>query len=139
MKTDGCTNRLNSERSARTDGGNFLQNLTASSRNGFDRRFASISTRLGLGTALSAHELGLLHEATLAAMWCYIALNGLGGCRGVIKPEREINRVRLESEFMAARDKCYASAGWKALPESQRVPIRRIFLKVFVEEENLAW
>jgi hypothetical protein len=101
----------------RTDGQDFLQKLVASSPSGFDTRLASISTQVGLD----------------------IALNGLGGCEGEIKPEREINRVRLESVFMAARDKYYASAGWKALPKSLRAPIQRIFLNVFVEEENLAW
>jgi hypothetical protein len=123
----------------RTDGQDFLQKLVASSPSGFDTRFASISTQVGLDFALNARELRLLYKATLAAMWCYIALNGLGGCQGEIKPEREINRVRLESEFMAARDRCYASAGWKALPKSQQAPIQRIFLNVFVAEENLAW
>ncbi len=123
----------------KTDGQDFLQKLAASLPDGFDTRFASISNRVGLGSALNAHELGLLYEATLAAMWCYISLNGLDGCRTEIKPEPEINRVKLEREFMAARDRCYASAGWKRLPTSQRGPIQRIFLNVFVAEDNLAW
>ena len=123
----------------RTDGQDFLKKLAASSPNRFDTRFASISHRVGLGSALNANELGLLYEATLAAMWCNISLNGLEGCRAEIKPEPEINRVSLEGEFMAARDRCYASAGWKALPTSQKGPIQRIFLNVFVAEDNLGW
>jgi hypothetical protein len=69
---------------------------------------------------------------------CNIALNGLGGCGGRIKPEREPNRRRLEGEFMAARDKFYACAGWQVLSPFLRHPVQSIFLRIFVEEVNLA-
>jgi hypothetical protein len=69
---------------------------------------------------------------------CNIAINGLGGCGGRIKPEHEPNRRRLEREFMAARDKLYACAGWRALPPSVRHPIQIVFLRISVNEDNLA-
>ena len=130
---------LKSKRSIRTEGQDFLEKLAASSTDGFDTRFASISTRVGLGLALNAPELRLLYEATLAAMSCYMSLNGFGDYRDEIEPGAEINRLKLERDFMAARDKCYSSAGWKTLPISQKTPIQQILLSVFVDEENLAW
>ncbi len=71
-------------------------------------------------------------------MLCYIAINGLGGCRGEIKPEQEATRSRLEQEFMASGDKCYVTTGWKSLAVEQKAALDRILLKVFVADENLA-
>jgi hypothetical protein len=121
-----------------TEGQNYLDQLVGPWCNGFDRRFSKISTGLGLGNTLIRNELRLLHEATFCATLCNIALNGLGGCRGKIRPERESNRVNLESEFMAARDTFCASTGWKSLPLFQRGAIQRIFLNVFVTEDKLS-
>jgi hypothetical protein len=129
---------LKPRRSKRTDGQQFLAKLADSSQNAFEIRFASISTRLGLGMVLNGHELVLLHDAALDGTLCCIAFNGLGGCRGEIKPEREIRRMRLERAFMAARDAFYSSAGCKALPLYQMGAIERIFLNVFVTDDNLA-
>jgi hypothetical protein len=39
---------------------------------------------------------------------------------------------------MAARDKLYACAGWQALPSFVKHPVKRIFLRVFVNEDKLA-
>jgi len=71
------------------------------------------------------------------ACLCNIAINGLGGCGGIIKPESEPNRRRLENEFMAARDRLYARVAWKALSPLVARSIQRIFLRVVVNEENL--
>ena len=121
-----------------TSSRDFLEMLADCAPNSFERRFAAISTRLVLGEALNGHDLGLLYDAALDAALCCIAFNGWGGCGGEIRPEREFNRIKLEREFMIARDKCFASAGWKALATSQQEAVQRIFLNVFVAEENLA-
>jgi hypothetical protein len=119
-----------------TEGQNYLDQLAGPSCNGFEWRFSKISIRLGLGNTLIGNELRLLYEATFCATLCNIALNGLGGCRGKIRPERESNRVKLETEFMVARDRFCSSTGWKSLPLSQRGAIQRIFLNVFVTEDK---
>ena len=79
-----------------------------------------------------------LYEAAFLAALCNIAINGLGGCGGRIKPEREPNRRRLEREFMAARDKLYATFGWQALPPLVRHPVQTVFPRISVNENNLA-
>jgi hypothetical protein len=122
----------------KTEGQNFLDQLSGPWCNGFERRFSKISISLGLGDILTGHELKLLYEATLCATLCNMAFNGLGGCAGEIKPEAEANRINLEREFMAAGDKLYGSAGWEALQVSLKGSIRTIFLSVFVAEDNLA-
>lgn len=87
---------------------------------------------------MSRDELSFLYQAAFCATLCNIAFNGLGGCGGVIRPQRELSRRRLEQDFMAARDKFFASAGWRALPNPQKSSVQRIFLNVFVMDENLA-
>ena len=123
----------------KTDGQIFLDRLASSSAEGFKVRFSKISTRLGLGVSLRGTELSLLYRATFYAVLCNIAFNGVGGCRGQIKPNREANRISLERKFMAAREKFWACAGWRALPAAQKGSIRSIFLHVFLTEDNLAW
>ena len=123
----------------RRDGQQFLDLLAAFPPHTFESDFSNTSTRLGLGQNLNPDELSLLFEAAFCAGLCNIAINGLGGCRGKIKPERESNRIHLEQEFMAARDAFRASAGWIALTPSQRGAIERIFLKVQVNSDKLAW
>jgi hypothetical protein len=120
------------------DGQIFLDQLADSSSNGFQRRFSRISTGFGLGVVLDGDELSLLYEATFYATLCNIAFNGVGGCGGEIKPEREAHRMKLEREFMAARDTLRASAGWKCLSGCLMGSIQGIFLNVFVAEDNLA-
>jgi len=121
-----------------TTGEAYLNELAGFPPKTFPSHFSSSATRLRLGTFLDRTELKWLYEAAFVAALCNIAINGLGGCGGRIKPEREPNRRRLEQEFMAARDKLYASAGWRALPPFVRHPIQRIFLRISVNEENLA-
>ena len=89
----------------KTDGQSFLDQLAGSAQNGFAVRFSRISTRLGLGVSLNGREVSLLYEAAFYATLCNIAFNGLGGCGGQVKPSREANRIDLEREFMAARDR----------------------------------
>ena len=123
----------------KTDGQEFLAEFSGSGPNTFEGRFASISTRLNLGNVLTGKELSLLYQAAFNATLCNIAFNGLGGCGGEIRTEREQNRVMLETRFMASRDRLFASAGWGALSERRRASIARIFLNIFVTADNLAW
>jgi hypothetical protein len=122
----------------RTTGEEYLTELAAFPLKTFPRSFSRNATRLRLGTVLDRTELKRLYEAAFKAALCNIAINGLGGCGGRILPEREPNRISLEREFMAARDKVCACGGWQALPPSVSRPIQRIFLRVFVNEDNLA-
>jgi hypothetical protein len=126
-------------RRLRAEGQQFLDLLAAFPPKSFENDFSRISKRLGLGRVLGHEELVLLLGAAFSAGLCNIAINGLGGCRGIIKPERELNRIRLEQEFMAARDAFYACAGWTELQPSQKASIERIFLRVKVNKEKLAW
>jgi hypothetical protein len=121
-----------------TTGEEYLKELGVFPPRTFPSHFSSSATTLRLGTVLDRTELKWLYEAAFLAALCNIAINGLGGCGGRIKPEHEPNRRRLEREFMAARDKLHACAGWKALPPFVRHPIQRIFLQIFVNEDNLA-
>ncbi|HWV98620.1 MAG TPA: hypothetical protein VNZ64_02895 [Candidatus Acidoferrum sp.] len=119
------------------DGQDFLDHLSGSSSNGFEKRFSQIATKHGLAALLDGSELSLLFQAALCATLCNIAVNGLGGCDGEIKPEREANRINLERVFMMARDRFCTSAGWKSLAAPERETIQRVFLSVFVAEDNL--
>ena len=121
-----------------TTGEKYLNELAGFPPKTFPNRFSSIATRLQLATAMNRTELRWLYEAAFGATLCNIALNGLGGCGGRIKPEHEPNRTRLETEFMAARDTLYACAGWQALPPFVRHPIQSTFLRISVNEDNLA-
>ena len=121
-----------------TTGEEYLNELAGFPPKTFPSHFSSRATRLRLGTALNRTELKWLYEAAFVAALCNIAINGLGGCGGRIKPEREPNRSRLEREFMVARDKLYASAGWQALRPLVRHPIQTVFLRISVNEDNLA-
>jgi hypothetical protein len=120
------------------DGQHFLKKLSGFPQNSFENTFSKITARLGLGRALNAGELELLYAAAFLAALCNIAMNGLGGCGGQIKPEREANRMKLETEFMVTRDRFYATSGWNNLPASQRGMILRLLLRVHVRAENLA-
>jgi hypothetical protein len=121
-----------------TTGEEYLEELAGFPPKTFPSNFSSIATRLHLGTAMDRTELRWLYEAAFEATLCNIAINGLGGCGGRIKPEHEPNRRRLEKEFMAARDRLYACAGWQALPPFVKHPIQRFFLRISVNENKLA-
>jgi hypothetical protein len=119
-------------------GREFLNELASFPPRTFENNFSRISGRLDLGAVLDGDELNLLYRAAYNATLCKIAFNGLGGCGGKIRPEQERNRRKLEAEFMAARGSFYASAGWTHLRRSQRSSIEQIFLRVLVNQENLA-
>ncbi len=121
------------------DGQEFLNRLACFPASSFESRFSNASTRFGVGRALRQREVHMLYEAAFAATLCNVAFNGLGGCEGRIKPEREGNRIRLEREFMEACDRLYASRGWRDLCASEKATLRRIFLSVRVAEDKLAW
>ena len=121
-----------------TTGEEYLKELAGFPPRTFPCHFSSSATRLRLGTVLHRNELNWLYDAAFLAALCNIAINGLGGCGGRIKPDHEPNRRRLEREFMAARDKLYAYAGWQALPPIVKHSIQRIFLRICVNEHNLA-
>ena len=123
----------------KVEGQQFLDLLATFPPRSFERDFSKTSKRLGLGVVLSQQDLELLLDAAFSAGLCNIAINGLGGCRGEIKPQRELNRIWLEQEFMAARDAFYACPGWNVLRPSQKASIARIFLRVQVSKEKLAW
>jgi hypothetical protein len=98
-----------------TDGQLFLEKLAKFPPNTFEGKFLRKVTRLGLCDSMAAEELRLLYRASFRAVLCNIALNGLGGCAGLILPEAEFNRVRLEHDFMTFRNKFFACAGWQRL------------------------
>jgi hypothetical protein len=122
----------------KTDGQDFWKRLANSSPNTFERGFAKASNRMGLGSSLDGDELNLLYEAAFYATLCNIAFNGLGGCDGEIKPEREFTRIKLEQGFMNTRERFFKCRGWKTLKPAAKGSIQRVFLNVSVLEENLA-
>lgn len=93
---------------------------------------------MGLDGGLKPSELSRLYEAAFLAALCNISFNGLGGCGGEIKPEKEPTRRHLEQAFMEARDNFFRSTGWQTLPPARKKAIQGVFLTVLVSEENLA-
>lgn len=122
----------------KTNGNYFLESLANFPPNSFERSFSNLSVKLGLGSLLNLKDLNLLFEAAFYAALCNLAFNGLGGCGGEIKPEREAHRTRLEWSFMAARSRFFACKGWKALSLARQASVKRLFLAVSVAEANLA-
>ena len=122
-----------------TDGQDFLRKLEQFPPKTFEARFLRNARRLGLHDALTGDEMRLLYRAAFRGVLCNIAINGLGGCKGLIRPEQEWNRVRLERDFLALRNRFFACAGWLSLLAHERERVERQFLTVVVAEENLAW
>ena len=123
----------------KNDSDGFIEQLGGLPADSFEHGFANIARQLGLTTLLERNEMILLCEAAVRANLCTTAVNDHGGQQGKIIPEQETKRVRLEWEFMTARDILYASPGWQALDESMQEEIERVFLTVTVGEECLAW
>jgi hypothetical protein len=121
------------------NGHSFLRELAHFPAHTFEARFYQTCSQLDLGNALSCDELILLYEVAFYAALCNIAFNGLGGCHGAVKPERESTRLNLERAFMSARDAFYDSAGAANLSHASWTCIRRTFLTVFVAPDNFAW
>ena len=121
-----------------SDSQDFSEELASCSRTGFKTKFGRVVRRLRLNEGLNRSELSSLYEAAFLAALCNISFNGLGGCGGEIKPEREFTRCRLEQCFMDARDNLQRCPGWRALKPAQKKSICTIFLSVSIAEENLA-
>lgn len=117
------------------DGEKFLASLGSHPAGSFERNFSRISTRFGLGCALGQCDLELLYQAAYAAALCIIAINGLDRFDRRIDPWDEANRRKLESRYMAARDRLHASVGWRNLPQQQKRMVQRVFLNVSVNED----
>jgi hypothetical protein len=123
--------------STQASGKQMLRELASFPFATFENKFSRGASRIGLGSLLSRDELQLLYDAAFIAAMCNISFNGLGGCGGEIKPERERHRRNLEAQFMFASGNFYASAGAKALTESQRVDVARTFLAISIHEREL--
>jgi hypothetical protein len=121
------------------DSQDFSEELESCSRPGFKSKFGQISRRMRLDGGLSRSELSRLYKAAFLAALCNISFNGLGGNGGIVKPEREATRCRLEQAFMDARDNFFRCPGWKALASARKKSIRSVFLTVLVAEENFAF
>ena len=120
------------------DSPEFFEELTSCSRSSFKPKFDRTLRQLRLNPGLKQEEVARLREAALLAALCNISFNGLGGCAGEIRPEKEPTRRRLEYAFMDACNNFFLSPGWKKLPPAQKESVRNVFLTVVVEEENLA-
>jgi len=117
----------------------FLQELGNLPSDTFENRFSRASNQLGLAGTLTRNELSLLYEATFRATLCNLAINGLGALAGKIPANQELNRCKLERDFMVAREIFYASPGWQTLDEPGRETIEKVFLSVMVADDKLAW
>jgi hypothetical protein len=104
----------------------------------FRSRFERAAARLALDSWLSEDELRQLREAAFYDRLCNIAFNGLGGCGGQIRPDRELNRIALERAFTKACQAFWSSQGAQRLPDEPKGMIRGLFLSVSVSEQNLA-
>ncbi len=121
-----------------TSGQAYLEALgTGFPANAFETRFSKAALRIGLGSALDADELNHLFRSSFWACLCNISFNGLGGCGGEIRPDRELHRIKLEREFMAAKDLLFKTRGWRKLNRSVRTRVEKIFLQVRIADENL--
>jgi hypothetical protein len=120
------------------DSQDFFEELASCPRTGFKTKFSRTARRLGLKVELNRSELAALYEAAFLAALCNISFNGLGGCGGEIRPEKEPTRCRLEQAFMDACRNFYRCSGWKALSPAKKKSIRLIFFDVTITEENLA-
>ena len=114
----------------------FLEQLAALPVDCFERQFAVRLAQLDLGRKLERNELTLLCDAALRASLCQSAINDAHN--GKIMPEQESERLRLEWEFMTAREILYASPGWQSLDEPTQESVQQMFLSVAVGEECLA-
>jgi hypothetical protein len=120
------------------NGQQFLQKLSDFPFHSFEYYFSQVADSLCLGEAMGAGDLRRLSEAASLASRCNIAFNGFEGDYEEIKPERELNRIRLEQKFMASMAKLRDCAGWNSLSRFQRETAARFFLEVSVAENHLA-
>lgn len=123
----------------KNDGQKFLEELAGSRPDTFECQFYAASRRFGLGASFTRNELTLLYEAALLASSCNAAFNGLEGWGPKLRASDERRRWELETAFMEACDILYASPGWQTLPEEEREPLAREFLRVAVEDDRLGF
>jgi hypothetical protein len=123
----------------KADGQKFLDSLRSLPSDTFGSHFSKVASKLGLGARLDPNELRLLYGAALYAGLCNEAFNGSGRGAGETRREVEAFRTGVEGRFMVAWDLLRASTGWQALSDSEREAIEQHFLRVVVEEKNLAW
>ena len=121
------------------DGQHFLEALASLPTDTFESRFAATLTGLGLAQVFDRNELTLLYEASVKAMACNVAINGIGIVEQRIRPQDETRRSWLEREFMVARDLFFASPGWQNLDHNTRKTLEQTFLSVVVLDDRLAW
>jgi hypothetical protein len=121
------------------DGQHYLEALASLPANTFESRFATTLAGLGLAGIFDRNELKLLYEASIKAMACNLAINGIGLVEARIRPQDEARRSRLELEFMLARDLFFASPGWQNLHNETRKTVEETFLSVLVLDDRLAW
>jgi hypothetical protein len=120
------------------DSQDFFEELETCSREGFKSKFSQLLRRMSLRDGMNRSELSRLYEAAFLAALCNVSFNGLGGCGGEIRPEKETTRRRLEQAFMDACDNFFRCAGWKTLSPARQKSVKSVFLSVAVSEENLA-
>ena len=109
------------------DGQHYLEALASLPPYTFDSRFAKALAGLGLSGVFDRNELKLLCAASVKALACNLAINGLGVADEQIRPQGEAKRSRLEREFMLARDLFFASPGWQNLDHKHDDRLRRRF------------
>jgi len=122
-----------------SEGHEFLESLKALPPDMYEYHFSMLLEELGLGELFDRNELILLYEAALRASLCQRAFNEIDGQVGNGNQQPEANRVKLEQEFMAARDVFYGSPGWQSLEVSKQAIIEKAFFSIEVEEKCLAW
>jgi len=81
------------------NGQQFLQQLAKFPSDTFEHYSSPVADLLRLGETMGAEDLGRLCDAAFLACLCNISFNGLGGCNGEIKPERERNRIKAQTEI----------------------------------------
>ena len=105
-------------------------------RNAFERWFSVVSLDLELCRHLTQEELNLLYEAALLAVFCNVSMNRPNNTlEGSIKCE--LRRTNLERSFVGVRNQFLVTAGWKQLPQFKQEIIRRHYLHVCVNQQNL--
>ena len=120
------------------DDPDFLEKAAVYSPSKFEKIISRVAVRLKLDRTLNQSELALLCQASFCAFLCNVAFNGLGVCRGKIKPEREPKRLEFEQNFMSARARLFVSCGWQRLSPAVRKRLESTLLRVEILEENLA-
>jgi hypothetical protein len=119
-----------------SDDRDFHGGNTHYDRDTFEKRFSKVTARLKV--QIEPNELLLLRRACFGAFLCNATFNGLGGRQGEMPRESEFCRILLEQTFTGSREQLYGCRGWQRLPSRTRKQIERAFLRVEINEDNLA-